>query len=133
MSYERFYEMYPKYKRYYEKPACKELYEFMSKPENIHKMLVANDEYGKPALAGILNEVESKFHDNVLFDLRDNVLKQLVGSMVREVIMDFGYDIDRQKTISNTQYIRSATYYQKTGKVKKRLVMKVEVEDVIDD
>lgn len=130
MSYDRFYMWYPKYKRYYDNNTAKSLYDFMSRAENIEKMLVANDEYAKPALAGVLSDIEKDFHDPVSFDLSENVLKQFVGSMVREIIFDFGYEIDRQKSISNTKFIKSATYYKKTGSPTKKLVKKVIIEDI---
>ena len=130
MSYDRVYMWYPRYQKYYDNNIVKKLYKFMSEPENIEKMLIANDVYGRPALAGIISEVEAHFHDPVNFNLNENILKQFVGSMVREIINDFGYDIDRQKSISNTKYIKSATYYKKSGEITKRLVKKVMIEDV---
>lgn len=133
MSYDRFFQWYPKYTKYYDNAVVKALYEFLSQPESIEKMLIANDTYGKPALVGALDEVENRFHDPVNFNLTDNVIKQLVGSMVKEIIADFGYDNPNrdQKPISNTLYIKSATYYQKIGKATKRLVKKVTIEDII--
>lgn len=122
MSYDRFFEWYPRYQCERSNRVVKELYNFMSQPEMIEKMLIANDDYGKPALAGIVDEVESRFYDEELFNLNDNFLRQLVGSMVREIIADFGYKVGKQKTLTGTKYFKSATHYQKMDEATLKLV-----------
>lgn len=118
MEFEEFIEKNTTYKKFgknKEAETAKSLFNFMSKPENIDKMLLANDN-GRPALEGILSEVEKNFN-NEDFDIEnDNFTRQFIGVMVRDIINDFGYIVDRtelsrQKNIKS-KFITSATHYK---------------------
>lgn len=119
MDFEEFIEKNSMYKKFGKNEAAKtakSLFNFMSKPENIDKMLMANDN-GRPALEGILSEIEENFN-NKDFDIEnDNFTRQFIGVMVRDIIKDFGYIVDRtelsrQKNIKS-KFITSATHYKK--------------------
>ncbi|MBC9783525.1 hypothetical protein H1S01_03235 [Heliobacterium chlorum] len=130
MSLDRFFGWYPKYKKFKDNPTVKKIYEFLSEPESIDKMISAC-ENGKPALSGIVQKLEEQFANDPYLTLSNNTVKQLIGSLIKEVLYDFGYIVNIQRVVSNSQVFSSATHYCKDDeKVKKILVRKLVIEDV---
>lgn len=128
MSFERFFNWYKKYKRFQGNLVVVEIYEYLSRPESIYNMLLASDS-GKPALMGVVRDFEEKFEHKI--NLSDKVIKHLVGSMVKEVIYDFGYMQRAQRTMPTSKYFTSATYYEKEEQqVKKKVIPEIRIVDV---
>jgi len=130
MDFNEFIEknsMYKKFGKNESAKTAKSLFNFMSKPKNIDKMLMANDN-GRPALEGILSEIEENFN-NKDFDIEnDNFTRQFIGVMVRDIIKDFGYIVDRtelsrQKNIKS-KFITSATHYKKVSEKATKMIKK---------
>ena len=96
MSLDRFFELFPRFKKYHGNPTIQDMYNYMSTPENIDKMLTANDLFEMPALAGIIKELQAEFHNPAKLNFIDNEVRQLIGGMVKEVILDFGYEVKIQ-------------------------------------
>ena len=113
MSLDRFFELFPRLKKYQAHPKIKEMYDYMSTPESIDKMLTANDLFEMPALAGIIKELQDKFHNPAELDFNDHEIRQLIGGLVKEIILDFGYEVNKQKSLRFSEIIRSATNYKK--------------------
>jgi len=107
-----FNEKYARYrKKYGVNLSMKDIYNFLSDPTSIDKMIKAND-LGLPALAGVVKELENKFSNRTDIDLRKNEVRQLVGCMVEEIIHEFGYKSHVQRTIRNPGFFKSATNYE---------------------
>jgi hypothetical protein len=120
--------MYPKYKKYQGVRTVQLIYDFLSQPESIYKMIQACT-MGKPALNGVL-EIESIYRDRTDFDISVGTHKQLVGSMVREILMDFGYVRNIQRIISGGNFFTSAMHYTFDISI---AIKKVELRPIIVD
>jgi hypothetical protein len=129
LTFEKFIEENPRCKKYSENKTARSLFIFMSEPENIDKMITANNK-GRPALEGILSEVENKFNKKNEFDIEKDVfVRHTIGIMVREVLKEFGFvvdrtEINRQKNI-NAKYIKSATHYKYNKNKAKKKIKKI--------
>lgn len=129
MPITRFFQLFPRFKSYQTNPKIQAMYKYMSTAESIEKMLTANDVFGLPALAGIVDELQMNFHSATL-DFTDNKVRQLIGGMVKEVILDFGYETEIQKGLKGPGIIRSATHYKKNPAIATKILKK---ELVIED
>ncbi|WP_027186919.1 hypothetical protein [Desulfovibrio cuneatus] len=132
MSFDDFFNSndYAKYQKYRNSRAIEQVFEFLESPEAVDKMIIAT-EHGRPALEGVIDEVENKAGQN--FDItNDMFLRQAVGSYVKFVLEPFGYDVHRQKPLNKGKIITSATSYTFVeGKQKKRLVRVLAIEDIL--
>lgn len=132
MSYDRVFRLYPRFRRYYEEKEVRELYAFLSSPNNIDKMLTANDDYKLPALAGVIKDIESRLQSNSI-NLCNNEIRQLLGCMIKEIIQDYGYEIIRQKHLNSqvSTFIKTAAIYSyNPEKAKKRLAKNITVHNI---
>lgn len=118
--------MYNRYKKYakYDEYSMHEIYDFLSSPKSVAKMIHVND-LGKSALEGVVRELESKFGEKFKFlennDKNDkiNTVKQCVGSFVREILRDYGYEPGKScKLPKGLKYFRNASHYNNTGEGK---------------
>jgi len=114
MPWERIFEWWPIYKKYENVEELQDLYNNMSLPENIDKMINANDDINKPrppivGLTDIIKETAGKLDIE-----NDNSLRRLIGLMVGEILYDYGYRRDKQMNISHSGgcYFKSATRYK---------------------
>ncbi len=134
MDFREFIESDPKYKKFIENEAAELLFNYMSEPVNIDKMIMANTN-GRPALEGILPKIEEKFNSDDFNIEKDNFTRQFIGVMVREIIKDFGYIVDRkeknrQKNIKS-KFITTATHYKYVPDFAKKMIKKeISVVDI---
>jgi len=127
MDFKKFIESDPKYKKFIENETAESLFNYMLEPVNIDKMIMANTN-GRPALEGILPEIEENFNSDDFDIEKDNFTRQFIGVMVREIIKDFGYIVDRaelsrQKNIKS-KFITSATHYRYVPDLAKKRIKK---------
>ena len=109
MSLERFTEWYPRYREAFKDPVYRELYDYLASPQNIYAMSQAC-EAGKPALSGVVKDLERKFSGR--FDFDNPMNRRMIGSMIKEIIYDFGYRRKGQRLVSNSSYFSTASYYE---------------------
>ncbi len=109
MTLERFTEWYPRYREAFKDPVSQELYQYLASPHNIYAMSQAC-EAGKPALSGVVKELEKKFSGR--FDFDNPMNRRMIGSMIKEIIHDFGYRRKGQRLVSNSNYFSTASYYE---------------------
>lgn len=108
---------------------AKDLFNLLNQDESIIAM-IDSAEQGKPALAGVVVEVE-KFFDgltNPTIDLKDGFTRTVVGRMVRSILEPFGYSVSRQKDLAkgkNCKYFTSASCYYYSGNAKLKVVKKI--------
>ena len=123
-----------KYKKFIDNKIAELLFSFMSEPENIDKMIMTNDR-GRPALEGILTAVENNFNKADFNIASDYFTRQFIGVMVRDIIKDFGYIVDRkeknrQKNIKS-KFITTATHYKYVPDLAKKMIKKeISVVDI---
>lgn len=134
MKYEEFFNKIEnkKYGKYKDNMTVKSVFEFISKPENIDKMIISTNQ-NRPALEGIIEDIEIMFPNDSNFNIEtDYTLRKALGSIVKYVLLDFGYEVSCQKNISKGNYIKSATQYiYNPEKAIKRLVKTISIEEII--
>lgn len=127
LAMERFNEWYPRYREVMAKPVFQEVYRFLSSPHSIWAMAKAG-ENGKPALTGVVKELESKFAGS--FDFDNPMNRRMIGSMIKEIIHDFGFRRKGQRLVSNSDYFTTASYYElEEDKAMRRITGLFEVQN----
>lgn len=133
MNYQDFFKEPEnrKYVKFENNREVENVFNFMTKPEIIDKMIMASEQK-RPALEGIIQDIEAIFPLSPDFNLKeDYTLRKALGSMVKYIISDFGYEVNIQKDISKGTYIKSATHYSFNQlKAKKRLVRNITIENI---
>ncbi|MGE5457895.1 MAG: hypothetical protein ACM3RX_06035 [Methanococcaceae archaeon] len=110
----------------------KDIFDFLSKKDNIAKMLEVT-KWEKPALSGCIKELEDEFPFILSWSPKDYFKKQAVGYMVKVVLEPFGYVPDIQKRIApplNRTFSSATVYKLVPEKAKWRLVPKWDIENV---
>lgn len=127
MSISAFFQSFPMYNKFKGNNTVFEVYDFLSQPEAIDRMLITNNN-GKSALSGVVLELEDKFDGRNDLDLSNNIVKQMIGCMVKFVVLDFGYESEKQVSIGNAKYFRSATRYRFDKEKQKKRIQKIIVD-----
>lgn len=82
---------------------------YLSSPDCVWVMVQAS-EAGKPALSGVVKELENRFEDR--FDFHNPTNRRMIGSMIKEIIYDFGFRRTSQRLVSNSSYFSTASVYK---------------------
>ena len=108
-----------KYIKYENSSQIEEVFKFLCKKDSIAKMISASKN-DRPALEGVIEDIEKDFPVGPDFDIKDDYfLRNALGSIVKYIISDFGYEVDMQKDIHKGSYIKSATSYKlNTAKIR---------------
>lgn len=102
------------------------LLEFIGRPENIYRMILANDEYKRPPLAGIVQRLEEELTYNFEHSPQ---LRQLVGALVSYVLAPFGYKADSPgRKLYEACWFKTASRYKKQVEPKSRLSTSFSIE-----
>ena len=121
MGYKEFFleKENRKYIKYENSSQIEEVFKFLCKKDSIAKMISASKN-DRPALEGVIEDIEKNFPVGVDFDIKgDYFLRNALGSIVKYIISDFGYEVDMQKDIHKGSYIKSATSYKlNTAKIR---------------
>lgn len=131
MNYNEFFELdeNKKYQRYIDNKTVEKVFSFLCEARSIDLMITATDN-NRPALEGIIEEIETRFPMSIEFDLEnDYTLRKALGSFVKYILFDFGYRVNKQKNISKGSYVKSATYYSfDEDKATKKVVKEYKIE-----
>lgn len=105
----------PNCSKFFELADVKELFELISKDENIIKMIEKSDAK-KSALLGCLAEIEEWYEkkESCEIDLHDDFTKTMVGRMIKTILAPFAYYPVKQKDIPaaySKKYFASASCY----------------------
>lgn len=108
MPLQRFLEWYPQHRSTLESKRLKKIYDFLSRPDNLWAMVQESEEK-RPALNGVVRELEKEFGDSV--DFHNPLVRRMVGGMIKEILNDFGYRRKGQKMVSHSEFFSTASYY----------------------
>ena len=124
MGYKEFFleKENRKYIKYENSSQIEEVFKFLCKKDSIAKMISASKN-DRPALDGVIEDIEKNFPVGVDFDIKgDYFLRNALGSIVKYIISDFGYEVYIQREINKGTHIKSATVYKlNPEKVRKSL------------
>lgn len=123
MNYDGLFEKMPRYKNFLNNKPLRKLYGILSQPENVKKMIEANDIAKKPAICGMVRFIE-KFcgrhsEEGLLLEDKEGLyLRRFIGAMITDIMAANGYrPAGRQKIIGKGQsdHFLSGACYIKTG------------------
>jgi hypothetical protein len=132
MGYDRLFSWNKHYGDMKDNKSLKELYDWLCLPESIFKMEISSS-YERPALEGVVKDIEEKFENRPDFDLSNNRVRQVVGSVIKEILYDYGYRQSVKKTIpsSRSKYFKSATFYEKQNDLAtKEIIQTLTIQDI---
>ena len=118
-TYEDFIADNPNCSSYEKNADAEQIFDFLNEDANIIKM-IDYVEFGKPALAGCICELE-QMYDNMQrpsIDLNKRFDRELVGRMIKTVLEPFGYVVTIQKSLPKNlmgKYFTSASCYALLG------------------
>lgn len=109
----------------------KEVFEFLTKTENINKMIVFSD-LQMPALSGVAKILEGQFKDNSEFALDNPRSRRIIGRMITDILKDFGYvplkSKNRVRKFAESKYFKSATVYAVDSSIEPKY--KIEITNI---
>jgi hypothetical protein len=100
------------YKGLVDNPVAREIFVHLSSIENISWM-VNKSKNGRPALEGCIEGTEAQFGGQRIFDLDSDFNRQALGTMIREILEPFGYEVCGRKRLRHgiSNYAASASVY----------------------
>jgi hypothetical protein len=127
-TFDDFIKAYPKYKGFSTSPTARDIYGFIINVNNINRMMISNDN-GKNALFGILNDLESLYNGKRDFDFSEGFVKQCVGSMIKFILFQFGYEkyVPKEMPRGSYIYFTSAMSYKKTHSGNFQLIQELSI------
>ena len=90
-----------------------ELIAFFSDPVNLDRMLLLNDFAEMAPLSAIVAELENNFESRINFASLD--VRQMIGSMIKDVLAPFGYEPFDRTLVRNSRYFKVSARYRKIG------------------
>lgn len=131
LSFDSFLQTDHRYRGFAQNSLARKVAEFIAEPESIFKMIRATEE-DKPALLGIVKELEEKFKEQSEFDLQKAAVKQYIGAYIKYVLGFFGYVPVRQKYMpaNSSEFFKSASVYKKDESNPPKLEIKTEIKIV---
>jgi hypothetical protein len=112
--YDQFFSLYPIYQKFYSIDSFQELHDWLWDTGSVAKMLDAL-KFKRPAIEGIVSDIESIFENRDDLSFRDNYTKKATGMLIKYVLEYFGYISARQKDIGkgmHARYFTSGMYYE---------------------
>lgn len=129
--YNRFFLNNPNCSGFKDNVTFKELFEWLLEPKQIFNKL-QSCKHDRPALEGVLDELETRFSNRTDFDLSDNFTKQMIGRAVKEILSDFGYVQTGKKSMPTGKYIKNAQHYEEDPNAPKtkELIFEVKIRTI---
>ena len=113
-TYQDFLRENPTCVKFAEDDTAQEVFDLLSRDENLIAMLDASDQ-GLPALTPCIGQVEdlAEHKNSSTFDVQNNTVRQTVGCMAKTIMRPFGYRVTKQKNLpkGTGRYFASASCY----------------------
>lgn len=103
-------KIYDKYKNSTEAMA---VYNFLKLQENVDKMILATGKV-RPALDGVVDELEEVFENNQIFSFNDHNVRQCVGRMAEFILESYkyGYTTVEDMSLKDKKFFKNAMRYR---------------------
>ena len=108
-----FFDRYPRFRQHAENAAISDLLAFMGDPCNVDRMILLNDIAEMAPLSALVNELELQFECRV--DFRSLDVRQMIGTMIKDVLAPFGYEPTDRTLVRNSRYFKVSARYRKIG------------------
>ena len=113
MLLDGFFDRYPRFRQHAENAAISDLLAFMGDPGNVDRMLLLNDIAEMAPLSALVNELELQFECRI--DFRSLDVRQMIGTMIKDVLAPFGYEPSDRTLVRNSRYFKVSARYRKIG------------------
>ena len=113
MLLDGFFDRNPRFRQHAENASILDLFAFMADPANIDRMILLNDVAEMAPLSAIVIELETKFEDCI--DFRSLDVRQMIGTMIKDVLAPFGYEPFDRTLVRNSRYFKVSARYRKIG------------------
>lgn len=95
-----------KFASLYGSPLGQSIWKFLTRPETVARLATAS-ELGRPAVEDIEEQLLDEFREDVLADRT----KQMIGHMVRQIMQQSGWVIDRSEVrVQSVPFIKAMRY-----------------------
>ena len=113
MLLDGFFDRTPRFRQHAENAAMSDLLAFMGDPGNVDRMILLNDIAEMAPLSAIVAELENSFESRINFASLD--VRQMIGSMIKDVLAPFGYEPFDRTLVRNSRYFKVSARYRKIG------------------
>ena len=113
MLLDGFFDRYPRFRQHAENAATPDLLAFIGNPCSVDRMILLNDVAEMAPLSALVSELEMQFEGRI--DLRSLDVRQMIGSMIKDVLAPFGYEPFDRTLVRNSRYFKVSARYRKTG------------------
>ena len=113
MLLDGFFDRYPRFRQHAENPATPDLLAFMADPGSVDRMILLNDVAEMAPLSALVCELETQFESRI--DLRSLDVRQMIGTMIKDVLAPFGYEPFDRTLVRNSRYFKVSARYRKIG------------------
>ena len=111
MLLDGFFDRNPRFRQHAINPIMPELLAFFSDPVHLDKMMLLNDFADMAPLSAIVSELEDRFEHRIDFSSLD--VRQMIGSMIKDVLAPFGYEPFDRTLVRNSRYFKVSARYRK--------------------
>ncbi|MCI3919929.1 hypothetical protein MO973_06750 [Paenibacillus sp. TRM 82003] len=107
-----FFSLYPKYNGYLDNQSFEEIYYWLGEPWQVYEMITICKN-NRPAIEAVAKQLESIFGDRTDLNIKEDFVKQMVGTAIKHILGYFGYVTTIQKTFlkGSAQYFKSGMHY----------------------
>ena len=113
MLLDGFFDRYPRFRQHAENPAITDLLAFMGAPCSVDRMILLNDIAEMAPLSALVSELETQFESRI--DVRSLDVRQMIGTMIKDVLAPFGYEPFDRTLVRNSRYFKVSARYRKIG------------------
>lgn len=104
-----FFAQYPKYNRYVTNQTFEEIYDWLGKPWQVYEM-ITSCKNNRPGIEGVARQLETTFGNRTDINIKEDFVKQMVGTAVKHILGYFGYRTTIQKT-----FLKDSAHWFKSG------------------
>ena len=113
MLLDGFFDRYPRFRQHVDNPDITDLLAFMGAPCNVDRMILLNDIAEMAPLSALVSELETQFETRI--NLRSLDVRQMIGTMIKDVLAPFGYEPFDRTLVRNSRYFKVSARYRKIG------------------
>ncbi|MCK9858194.1 hypothetical protein [Paenibacillus sp. ATY16] len=123
-EYLDFFAQNPKYNGYLNSRSFEELYYWLGEAWQIYDMITICKSK-RPAIEAVAKQIELKFGNRTDINVKEDFVKQMIGTAVKHVLSYYGYITTIQKTFlkGSAEWFKSGMHYEfdEAAPVKKKL------------
>lgn len=112
ITFDAFFAATKIYNKYINSTEAMAVFNFL-KLEGSKNKMIESTKNGRPALEGVVEDLENIFKNNQKFDFNKDEVKQCIGKMVNEIMADYGYVPDEDMQLKGTIFFKGVMKYQK--------------------